>query len=99
MNVEFVPRVIHSLRDLEPAVYLKQQAILSSYHQNCPGRMAVSPRMVPLWNKGLRCHKASTRQLFNQALTCYTKEIRKTNGHLGETTVGGSRISLTGPDS
>ena len=66
-----------------------QQAILSSYHQNCPARVALSPRMVPWWNKELSRLKASTRWLFNQAkrtgdwesyktaLICYNKKITK----------------------
>jgi hypothetical protein len=90
VNLGVVPRVIHPVRDGELDVDMLQQAILSSYHQNCPARVALSPRMVPLWNKELSCLKASTRRLFNQAkrtgdcescktaLTCYNKEIRKT---------------------
>jgi hypothetical protein len=89
VNLGVVPRVIHSVRDVELAVDLLQQAILSSYHQNCPARVALSPRTDPWWNKELSHLKASTRLLFNQAkrtgdwesyktaLTCYNKEIRK----------------------
>jgi methionine synthase II (cobalamin-independent) len=46
VNVGVVPRVIHTVRDVELAVDLLQQAILSSYLQNCPARVAVWPRMV-----------------------------------------------------
>jgi hypothetical protein len=53
--------------DVELAVDMLQQAILSSYHQNCPARVAVSPGKVPWWNKELNHLKASTRQLFNHA--------------------------------
>jgi hypothetical protein len=89
VNLGVVPRVIHSVRDVELAVDLLQQATLLSYHQNCPARVALSPRTVPWWNKELSRLKASRRQLFNQAkrtgdwesyktaLTCYNKEIRK----------------------
>jgi hypothetical protein len=37
-----VPRVIHSVWDVEVAVDMLQQAILSSYHQNCPARIALA---------------------------------------------------------
>jgi hypothetical protein len=89
VNLGVVPRVIHSVKDAELAVDMLQQVILSSYHQNCPARVALSPRMAPWWNKELSCLKASTRRLFNQAkrtgdwesyktaLTCYNKEITK----------------------
>jgi hypothetical protein len=46
VNHGAVPRVEHSVQDMELAVDLVQQAILS-YHQNCPAREALSPRMVP----------------------------------------------------
>jgi hypothetical protein len=77
------------VQDAQLAVDMLQQAILSSYHQNCPAGVALSSRMVPWWNKELSRLKASTRRLFNQAkrtgdwesyktaLTCYNKEIRK----------------------
>jgi hypothetical protein len=77
------------VHDVELAVDMLQQAILLSYHQTYPARVAVSPRTVPWWNKEFSHFKASTRQLFNQAertgdwesyktaLTCYKKEIRK----------------------
>jgi hypothetical protein len=66
-----------------------QHVILSSYHKNCPARIALSPRRVPWWNKELSHLKASTRWLFNKAkktgdwetykmaLTTYHKAIRK----------------------
>jgi hypothetical protein len=88
-NLGVVSRVIHLVRDAELAVDMLQQAILSSYQQNCPARLALLPRTVSWWNKGLSHLKASIRQLFNQAkrtgdwesykmpLTCYNKEIRK----------------------
>jgi hypothetical protein len=47
VNVGVVPRVIHSVRDVQLAVHMLQQAILSSHHQNCPARVALLPRMVP----------------------------------------------------
>jgi hypothetical protein len=89
VNLGAVPRVVHSVRDVELAVDLVQLAILSSYHKNCPARMALSPRRVPWWNKELSCLKAYTRWLFNKAkktgdwepyrtaLTNYHKAIRK----------------------
>jgi hypothetical protein len=89
VNLGAVPRVVHSVRDVELAVDLVQQAILSSYHKNCPARMALSPRKVPWWNKEFTCLKASTRWLFNKAkktgdwepykmaLTSYHKAITK----------------------
>ena len=46
VNLGAVPRVVHSVRDVELAVDLVQHAILS-YHKNCPARMALSPRRVP----------------------------------------------------
>jgi hypothetical protein len=110
-NLGVVPRDIHSVQDVELAVDMLQQAILSSYHQNCPARVALSSRAVPWWKKQLSCLKASTRWLFNQAertgdwelhkvaLTCYNKEIRRPNGPLGGTTAGRTRMYLTGPDS
>jgi hypothetical protein len=89
VNLGVVPRVVHSVRDVELAVDLLQQALLLSYHQNCPARVALSPKTVPWWKKELSRLKASTRRLFNQAkrtgdwesyktaFTCYNKEIRK----------------------
>jgi hypothetical protein len=44
INLGVVPRVVHLVQDVDLAVYLVQQAILSSYHQNCPARVALSPR-------------------------------------------------------
>jgi hypothetical protein len=41
VNLGLVPRVIHSVRDVELAVDMLQQAILSSYHQNCPAKVAL----------------------------------------------------------
>jgi hypothetical protein len=46
VNLGMVPRVIHSVRDVELAVDWLQQAIRSSYHQNCPARVALLPRTV-----------------------------------------------------
>jgi hypothetical protein len=89
VNLGAVPRVVHSVRDVELAVDLVQHAILSSYHKNCPARMALSPRRVPWWNKELSHLKAFTRRLFKKAkktgdwqpyrmaLTRYHKAIRK----------------------
>jgi len=66
-----------------------QQAILFSYHQKCPAKLAFSPRSVLWWSKELNHLKASTRQICNKvkktgdweslkmALTDYYKEIRK----------------------
>jgi hypothetical protein len=77
------------VRDVELTVDLVQHAILSSYHQNCPARMALSPRRVPWWNKEFNHIKAFTKWLFNKAkktgdwesyrmaLTSYHRAIRK----------------------
>jgi hypothetical protein len=46
-NVGFAPTFFHSVQDVELAVYLVQQAILFSCEQNCPARVALSPRKVP----------------------------------------------------
>jgi hypothetical protein len=62
-----VPKAIHLVQQVELAVETLQKAILSSYHQNCPARVALLPNMVPWWNKQLRCLKPSIRWLFNQA--------------------------------
>jgi hypothetical protein len=64
VNLGVVPGVVHLVQDIELAVDLVQQAILSSYHQNWPARVALSPRRVPGWSKALRHLKVSTRQLF-----------------------------------
>ena len=89
VNLRAVPRVVHLVRDVELAVDLVQQAILSSYQQNCPARMALLPRRVPWWSKEGCRPKASTRRHFNKAkktgdwesykmaLTNYHKAIRK----------------------
>jgi hypothetical protein len=58
VNLGAVPRVIHSVQDVELAVDMLQWAILSSYHQNCPARVALLPRTAPWWNKELSCIKA-----------------------------------------
>jgi hypothetical protein len=96
VNLGVVPRVIHSVRDVQLAVDKLQQAILSSCHQNCPARVALLPRTVPWWNKELSFHKASPRRLFNQAkrtgdcesyktvVTCYNKEMRKAKRSVGD---------------
>ena len=88
-NLGVVPRVVHSVRDVELAVDMVQQDILSSCHQNSPAREALPPRTVTWWNKELSHLEASPRWLFNQAkikgdwesykmaLTCYNKEISK----------------------
>jgi hypothetical protein len=87
-----VPRVVHLVWDVELAVDMVQQAILSSCNQNCPAREAVSPGTVSWWSKELSHFKASTGWLFIQAkrsddwesyrvaLTCSNKEIRKARG-------------------
>jgi hypothetical protein len=67
LNLGVVPRVIHSVRDVELAVDMLQQANLSSYHQTCPAKVALSPRTVSWWNKEFSRLNASTRRLFNQA--------------------------------
>ena len=67
MNLGVVSRVIHSVWNEELAVDTLQHAILLSYHQNSPARVAHSPRTVPWGNKELRRLKASTRRPFNQA--------------------------------
>jgi hypothetical protein len=75
--------------DVALAVDFVQQAIVSSYHQNCLAKVALSPRKFPWWHKELSRLKASTRRLFNKAkktgdwesykmtLTNYYKEISK----------------------
>jgi hypothetical protein len=82
-NLWAVPGATLLVRHAELAVDMLQQAILSSYHQNCPARVVHSSMTVPWWNKELICLTASIRQLFNQAkrtgdwekyekaLTCY----------------------------
>jgi len=47
----FVPRVMHTVRDIELAIGMLRQAILRSYHQNWPFRVAVSPRKSPCCKK------------------------------------------------
>jgi len=47
VKLGIVPRVIQSVYGVEPAVDTLQQAILSSFQQNCPYRVAQSPRTVP----------------------------------------------------
>jgi hypothetical protein len=61
-----VPRAVHLVWDVELGVDLVQQDTLSSYHQNCPAMVALSPRRAPWWSKKLSCLKASTRRLFNK---------------------------------
>jgi hypothetical protein len=111
VNLGFVPRVIHSVRDVELAVDMLQQATLSSYHQNCPARVALSSRTVPWWNKELSHLKASTDGFLiklkgqvtgnhiRRPSPVITKRLQKPHSPLGGTTVGGSRMYLTGPDS
>jgi hypothetical protein len=89
VNLGAVPRVVHSVRDVELAVDLVQHAILSSYYQNCPARMALSPRRVPWWNKELshlkplqdgfliKLKKTGDWESYRMALTSYHKAIRK----------------------
>lgn len=43
----FVPRVMHTVHDMELAIGMLQQAILRSCHLNWPPRVAVSPRKIP----------------------------------------------------
>jgi len=47
----FVPRVMHTVQDIQLATGVFQRAILRSYHQNLPPRVAVSPREIPCWKK------------------------------------------------
>ena len=54
-----------------------QEPILRSYQQNCPVRMAHSPRTVPWWNKEFSRFKTSTRRLFNQAKRTGDRESYK----------------------
>jgi hypothetical protein len=61
-----VPRVAHLVWDAEMAVDSVEQATLFC-HQNCPAKMAFSPRRVPWRSKELTHLKASTRQLFHKA--------------------------------
>jgi hypothetical protein len=104
-NLGVVPRVIYSVQDVELAVDLLQQAILSSCHQNCPARVAVLPRTVPWWNKELSHLKVGfliklkgqvTGNHIRQPTPVTTKRLEKPNGPLGGTTFGGLRMYLTG---
>jgi hypothetical protein len=84
VNPGVVPRVIHTLWDVELDVARLQQT-----SPKLPARVGHSPRIVPWWNKQANCLKASTRRFFNQAkktgdwksyetaCTFYNKEIRK----------------------
>jgi len=81
------------------------------YHQNCPARVALLPRMVIWWNKQLIHLKTSTNdllimlkrtgncELYTTAHNCYNKEIRKAKWPLRGTTDRRLRMYLTGPDS
>ena len=89
-NLGVIPRVIHLVPDVNLAVDLLQQAILSSYHQNSLQAGWFTHQQWFFGGKELSHLKASTGRLFNQAkrtggwesyktvLTCYNKEIRKT---------------------
>jgi hypothetical protein len=97
------------MRDVELAVDLVQQVILSSYHKYCPARMGLSPRKVPWRNKELSRLKASTRRLFNKAkktgdwepykmaLTSYHSAIRKAKRSSWREYFRGLKMYLTEP--
>jgi hypothetical protein len=88
LNLEMLSRRIRTIKDIDRSVDQLQQAIISSYYQNCPAKTTRSPGTTPWWNKKLSGPRAKTRKLFNTAkrteqwdtykesLTCYNKEIR-----------------------
>jgi hypothetical protein len=51
------------VQEVQLAVNMVQQAILSFYHQNRPAKVVLLPWMVPWWNTVFRCLKAGIRQL------------------------------------
>jgi hypothetical protein len=78
-------RVTHLIWNAELAADMVQQPVLSS---KLSSQGLSLTKDVPWRNKEFRCHKASTRWLFNEAktgdwesykidLTCYNKEIIK----------------------
>jgi hypothetical protein len=89
LNLETISQRIRTIRDIHRSVHQLQQAIILSYHHNCPDKTTRSSRMAPWWNKKLSGLRAKTRRLFNiakrtgqwdtykETLTCYNKEIRK----------------------
>lgn len=86
--LDAVPGKFNSVDDLEVAVDYVQQAILTSYHQNCKLTSTSSPRRVPWWSSELSSLRKKCRKLFNRAkktgdwqtyrnaLTTYSKAIR-----------------------
>jgi hypothetical protein len=53
--------VIYLMQDGELAADMVQQTILTSFHHNCPTRVALSPKRVLSWHKELTCLKTLTR--------------------------------------
>jgi len=47
VNLGVIPRVKHSVREVELDADMTQQAILLYNHQNCPFRVDLLPRTVP----------------------------------------------------
>ena len=47
VNLGVIPRVIHSVWEVQLAADMMQQATLLYSHQNCPFRVALLPRTVP----------------------------------------------------
>jgi hypothetical protein len=103
VNLGVVPRGLHSMQDVEMAVDMLQQAIPSSYHQNCPARVVVSP----WWKKELSHFKFQqdgflikpkgevTGNHTGWPSPVTTKRLEKSNSPLRGTTVRGSRMYLT----
>jgi hypothetical protein len=44
-----------------------QQALITSYHNNCPAKTTRSARKAPWWNKNLSGLGAKARRIFNIA--------------------------------
>jgi hypothetical protein len=55
------------IRDTDLAADQPQQAIISSYHNNCPSKTTHSPKKVPWWNEKLSGLRAKTKRSFNAA--------------------------------
>jgi hypothetical protein len=66
-NLGLVPRVIHFMWNVQLAVNMVNQAILSSYHQNCPAKVALFPTKLPWGRKQMGCLKAG---VFNPRPAC-----------------------------
>jgi hypothetical protein len=60
VNLETLSRRICMIKDIDRSVDQMQQAIISSYYQNCPAKTARSPGTT-WWNKKLSGLRAKTR--------------------------------------